>query len=128
MSGTGTHGTTWVHTQVCEGQLVLTQHVWSYAHRWVKVNLVVEGAKPTACNTVFIGGLPFDIEEVPFPLPAHVCHLWKHLLLMQAAAIYAGHHVSCAGICPERSAIFGGHSGTVAEKTSFFVAILACML
>ena len=31
--------------------------------RWVKVNEVHGGPKPSGCRTVFVGGLPFDVDE-----------------------------------------------------------------
>ena len=31
--------------------------------RWVKVNAVHHAAKPKDCSTIFVGGLPFDVDE-----------------------------------------------------------------
>jgi hypothetical protein len=31
--------------------------------RWLKVNAVHHAKKPTDCRTVFVGGLPFDVDE-----------------------------------------------------------------
>ncbi len=38
-------------------------HIYIYIYRWVKVNALKKGDRPQGCNTVFVGGLAFEIDE-----------------------------------------------------------------